>query len=61
MILLKNFRHYYIKYGWSFLLGILLLIGLDYFQLEIPRIFNQVITGVEEGTVTQVGDILNLI
>lgn len=61
MILLKHFRHYYIKYGWSFLLGILLLIGLDYFQLEIPRIFNQVITGVEEGTVTHVSDITDLI
>src|SRR5690554_6376838 len=61
MIFLKHFRHYYIKYGWAFLLGILLLIGIDYFQLEIPRVFNQIITGVDEGTVTQVGQITDLI
>src|SRR5690554_3473283 len=61
MIFLKHFRHYYIKYGWAFLLGILLLIGIDYFQLEIPRIFNQIITGVDEGTITQVHQIHNLL
>ena len=61
MIFLKHFRHYYIKYGFAFLLGIVILIGLDYFQLEIPRIFNQVITGVETGTITQVADITDLL
>ncbi|WP_162146933.1 ABC transporter ATP-binding protein [Acholeplasma granularum] len=59
MILLKHFRHYYIKYAWAFLLGILILIGIDYFQLEIPRIFNQIITGVEESTITEVSQITN--
>src|SRR5690554_1683650 len=61
MIFLKHFRHYYIKYGWAFLLGIFILIGIDYFQLEIPRTFNIIITGVETGTITHVDQVLDLI
>lgn len=61
MIFLKHFRHYYIKYGWAFLLGMALLIAIDYFQLEIPRTFNTIITGVEEATITNVNQMMDLI
>ncbi|HLT00026.1 MAG TPA: ABC transporter ATP-binding protein [Acholeplasma sp.] len=61
MIFLKHFRHYYIKYGFGFLLGVIILIGLDYYQLEIPRIINEIITGVEDGVFTQISDIFGLL
>ncbi len=57
MIFLKHFRHYYIKYGWAFLLGILILVAIDYYQLEIPRAINTIITGVDEGYFTELSDI----
>lgn len=54
MILLKHFRHYYLKYGFQFLLGIVILVLIDYFQLEIPRIFNVIITQVEDNELTAI-------
>ncbi len=53
MIFLKHFRHYYIKYGITFLLGVAILVAIDYFQLEIPKIFNLIITNVEDGIFTE--------
>ncbi len=47
MILLKHFRHYYIKYGLAFLVGLAILVAVDWFQLEIPRIIKVIINGVE--------------
>lgn len=61
MIFLKHFRHFYIKYGWAFLIGISLLVAIDWYQLEIPRILNQLITGLEENEFSTVSDILPLI
>ena len=52
MILLKHFRHYYLKYGLAFLIGIAILIAVDWYQLEIPRIIKVIINGVEGGTLT---------
>jgi ATP-binding cassette subfamily B protein len=58
MILLKHFRHYYLKYGLSFLLGIAILVVIDWYQLEIPRIVKTIIDGVEKQTITNVSQIL---
>jgi len=52
MILLKHFRHYYLKYGLSFLLGIAILVVIDWYQLEIPRIVKTIIDGVEDETMS---------
>ena len=52
MILLKHFRHYYLKYGLAFLIGIAILVAVDWYQLEIPRIIKVIINGVEGGTIT---------
>lgn len=57
MILLKHFRHYYLKYGFQFLLGIVILVLIDYFQLEIPRIFNVIITQVEDNELTAIAQL----
>ena len=51
MIFLKHFRHYYIKYGIAFLLGIVLLILIDWYQLEIPRMMGIIVDGVESGSI----------
>ncbi len=54
MLFLKHFRHYYIKYGLTFLIGLALLVAIDWYQLEIPRIIKTIIDGVESGTLTTV-------
>ncbi|MBN3490024.1 ABC transporter ATP-binding protein [Acholeplasma equirhinis] len=61
MIFLKHFRHYYIKYGLQLLLGIVFLVLLDYYQLEIPRLINVIITGVDEGEFTQIEHIFGIL
>ena len=52
MILLKHFRHYYVKYGWAFLFGLIVLVTVDWFQLDIPRIIKALIDGVDQGDIT---------
>lgn len=61
MILIKNFRHYYIKYGIAYIIGLSVLVLVDYLQLEIPRTLNQIITGVDEGIFINAGDYMGLI
>ena len=56
MIFLKHFRHYYIKYGWSFFFGLVILISVDWFQLDIPRIIRTIIDGVESGQILVIED-----
>lgn len=57
MIFLKHFRHYYLKYGWAFLFGLIILTSVDWFQLEIPRIIKTIIDGVEGQTFLSLPDI----
>ncbi|NCA97125.1 MAG: ABC transporter ATP-binding protein [Bacteroidia bacterium] len=54
MIFLKHFRHYYLKYGLSFVIGVAILVVIDWYQLEIPRIVKTIIDGVENNTLTMV-------
>lgn len=58
MLFLKHFRQYYFKYAWAFILGVLLLIAIDWYQLEIPRILSAVIDGVDDGVITQMSEII---
>jgi ATP-binding cassette, subfamily B, multidrug efflux pump len=59
VIFLKHFRHYYVKYGFAFLAGLIILISVDWFQLEIPRLIKTIIDGVEQGTFTALDDIFS--
>jgi len=43
MLFGKHFRKYYLKYALFFLVGIFVLIVVDWFQLEIPRIIGSII------------------
>lgn len=58
MIFLKHFRHYYLKYGISFFLGVAILVVIDWYQLEIPRTVKEIIDGVENQTLTMVSQAL---
>lgn len=57
MLLLKHFRKYYLIYLWAFLPGILILAGIDYLQLEIPRVIGGIIDGLEKGTISGIDEI----
>jgi ATP-binding cassette, subfamily B, multidrug efflux pump len=54
LIFLKHFRHYYLRYGISFLLGLIILVSVDWFQLEIPAIIRFIIDGVEDQTIVDI-------
>lgn len=52
MIFGKHINRYYVKYMPILLLGVAALLLVDYFQLEIPELYNMVISGVNTGFVT---------
>ena len=52
MIFGKHINKYYLKYGWMLLLGTIALIGVDYFQLEIPEFYQMIVNGFNTGMVT---------
>ena len=51
MIFGKHINRYYLKYGPLLLLGLAALIVVDYFQLVIPNMYQQVINGTSLGYV----------
>lgn len=57
MLFGKYINRYYLKYCYLFLLGMLALIVVDYAQLEIPRLYNYLINGINEGVVNVNGNI----
>lgn len=52
MVFGKNINKYYIKYILMFVLGIIALIAVDYFQLLIPDIFGEIIDALNTNTLT---------
>ena len=52
MIFGKHINRYYIKYFPILLLGIISLVMVDYFQLEIPELYRLIINGATYGSVT---------
>lgn len=53
MVIGKHFTKYYFKYGILFIIGILALVVVDYFQLEIPEIIGNIIDGIRDNTLTK--------
>lgn len=53
MIFGKHVNRFYVKYAFSFLLGIAALIAVDYLQLIIPDIIGAIVDGLETGTLTE--------
>ncbi len=52
MLFGKHINRYYLRYAPVLLLGILALVLVDYFQLEIPELYKMVINGTNTGFVT---------
>ena len=52
MIFGKHINRYYLKYAPALLIGILTLITVDYLQLIVPNLYQQVINGINTGIVT---------
>jgi len=53
MIFGKYFNKYYLKYGLYFFFGIVALILVNYYQLEIPEIIGEIVDGLEYATLTK--------
>ncbi len=53
MIFGKTINKYYLKYIHMFLLGLIALILVDWFQLEIPEVIRTVIDSLGDGTLTK--------
>lgn len=58
MILLKHFRKYYLKYAIPLLLGIGILIVVDYVSLEIPRIIKVILDGLENNEFSEINQVI---
>lgn len=48
MVFGKHVNRYYLKYFYFFLLGLIALIAVDWFQLEIPRICKDILDGISD-------------
>ncbi len=59
MIFGKYINRYYLKYSPILLLGILSLVMVDYFQLEMPELYRLVINGTKNGVVEYNGSIVD--
>ncbi len=51
MIFGKHINRYYLRYALWLLLGLAALVGVDYLQLEIPKLYGMVLNGMNEGFV----------
>ena len=51
MLLDKNINRYYLKYAGWLVLGLAALMMVDYFQLEIPKLYRLIINGMNGGKV----------
>ena len=51
MVFGKHVNRYYKKHFFALLLGVIALIAVDYFQLNVPEFYNYVLTGIQKGTV----------
>ena len=53
MVFGKRLNKYYLKYAWLFIIGIVTLIVIDYAQLQIPKIYRLLLTGINTGFIDE--------
>ena len=51
MIFGRHINRYYLKYSWILLIGLVALVLVDYFQLEVPELYRMVVNGINTGVV----------
>lgn len=49
MLLGKHVNKYYLKYFWYFFLGVVSLLLVDWFQIDIPKIYGGIIQAISDG------------
>ncbi len=49
MVFGKHFSKYYLKYAFTFIVGIAALIFVDIFQLQLPDLIGELVDGIERG------------
>ncbi len=52
MVFGKYVNRYYKKHFFALFLGVIALVAVDYFQLNIPEFYNYVVSGIKDGVVT---------
>ncbi len=57
MIFGRHINRYYLRYAWMLVIGLAALIGVDYFQLEIPELYKLIVNGFNQGSVSVDGQI----
>ena len=55
MIFGKHINRYYLRFAPAFIIGLLALIAVDWFQMIIPNLYQMVINGINEGYVIKDG------
>lgn len=45
-------KKYFLRYKWSYLIGISILLGVDFVQMYIPQLIGQITDGVTDGSIT---------
>lgn len=58
MVFGKHINRYYIKYAHLLILGVLALLLVDFFQLEIPELYRMVLEGIQYGEVKVDGTVM---
>ena len=58
MLFGKHINRYYFKYLHLIILGLIALVAVDYFQLEIPKLYKYLINGINDGSVEVDGILL---
>ena len=58
MIFGKHINRYYLRFAPMLLLGLVALVAVDYLQLIIPNLYQQVINGMNDGAVMVDGSLL---
>ncbi|MGL4949010.1 MAG: ABC transporter transmembrane domain-containing protein, partial [Anaeroplasmataceae bacterium] len=58
MLFGKYINKFYFKYSIFFILGILALLFVNYYQLKIPEICREILNGLTDGSLAQNGDLI---
>ena len=52
MVFGRHINRYYLRFSWILLLGLGVLVAVDYLQLEIPEFYQMIVNGMNRGVVT---------
>lgn len=51
MIFGKHINRYYLRYSYALIIGLAALVAVDYFQLIVPKLYQMVVNGINDGQV----------